>query len=123
MKKMLQNTLGTLVLVILVIVMIVAPPAAQAKMQESNGHGPPGGGGAGEGDPLDSNDSGNGDGSGDAIGHNRRMMPHGPGGVVFDLQASDLRLILRVDFLGEVPIFRIEIISARDLLMEANHVH
>ncbi len=122
MKTMLQNTLGTLVLLILVTVMMVAPPAALAKMQMSNGNGNNGGNGS-EGDPLDSNDTGGGDGSGGDIVHQRRIAPPGSHDVIFDIQASGKRLILRVEFLGDVPVFRLEIISGRELRVEANHVH
>lgn len=121
MKTMLRNTLGTLVILILVTVMMAAPPEALARMQMSNGNGQQGGGG--EGDPLDSNDYGSGDGSGGDIVHQRRIVPRGPDGVIFDLEASGKRLILRVDFLGEVPVFYLEIISVGESRVEANHVH
>jgi hypothetical protein len=118
MKTLLHKPIGLLMALIMLMVLFVLPQASQAKVFLSDGSGGGPGGGA-EGDPLDSNDySGGGD---DGNVHERRIIPRDSDLVLFDAIASSETLMLRVEFIDDVPVFFIYIISSGQAAAEASH--
>lgn len=117
MKKLLHNPIGIIAALVMVATLLVIPQTSLARVMISDGtH--PGGPGGGEGDPLDSNDY---SGGGGGESHEQRIIPRGSGWVLFETSASQV-IMLRVNYIEDIPVFSIYIISASELQAEASHV-
>ena len=119
MNTLLQKPFGLMAALVMVLTILILPQAPLARVLISDGTNP-GSSGGGEGDPLDSNDYSSGGGDGEV--HERRIIPRDSDLVVFDLRASSGVIMLRVDFIGDVPVFSIFIASAAEVRPEASYV-
>lgn len=119
MNKLLPKPIGILAAVFMLLTVIIMPQAAWAKVMISDGSGQ-GGGGSSEGDPLDSNDYSG--GGGDDGVHERRVIPRGFDYIIYDIQVSSQAIMLRVDFIGDIPVFSIYFAADSGVKTEASHV-
>ncbi len=119
MNKLLRKPIGILASLVMVLTMLILPQAALAKVFLSNGDEPSSGGGGSEGDPLDSNDYSGGDGGGSV--HQRRVVPRGIDLIPFDTGAFHGIILLRVEFIGDIPVFSLYIADSPQAQPEAGH--
>lgn len=119
MKTLLRNPIGIFAALFMLVALFVLPQTAQAKVFLSDGtdSGSPVGGG--EGDPLDSNDFSS--GGVDDIVHQRSIIPRDSAVVYYEIVSSSQTILLRIEFIGDVPVFSIYAASESELLMEASH--
>jgi len=119
MNTLLRKPNGIFASLIVVMIMLILPQASLAKVFISDGTNP-GSPGGGEGDPLDSNDYSGGGGDGEV--HQRRIIPRDFGLIIFDLMASQRTVMLRVDYIGSVPVFSVHVVNVLEFQAEADHV-
>jgi len=105
----------------MLLTMFLVPQSSLAKSPTIFDEGGPGGPGGGEGDPLDSNDYDIGGGDGGDV-HNNRIIPGGHGDHILSILESGQMLILRVDYLGDIPVFTVQIVSAEEFRLETSYV-
>jgi len=119
MKTLLRNPIGIFAALVMMVTLFVLPQSAQAKVLLFGGSDPGSPGGGSEGDPLDSNDY-TGDGTDDVV-HEQKSITRNPS-VFYEIKTSSQTLMLRIEFIGDIPVFSIYAVGESGLLPEASHV-
>ena len=120
MMSLLRKSIGTIISLVMLLTMFLVPQYSLARSPTMIDEGGPGGPGGGEGDPLDSNDYDIGGGDGDV--HNNRIIPGHSDDHILSILDSGQMLILRVDYLGDIPVFTVQIVSAEEFRLETSYV-
>ena len=119
MMSLLRKPIGALTSLVMMLTLFLVPQSSLARspgMSDGNGRLP----GGGEGDPLDSNDYSSGGGGSDV--HDYRFIPKDYDEGIINILGTGQMMILRVTYIGEIPVFTVEIISSLDSRAEASHV-
>ncbi len=118
MISSLRKPIGILVALVMLAALFMMPATAQARIFLASGDDHGSGGGDTEGDPLDSNDYSSGGGG---SSHEQRINPGDSDLLILEIMNSSQTIILRIDYISGVPIFRIHVLSDSELGLEGKH--
>ena len=119
MMSFLRKPVGAASSLAMLLSLFLVPQLSLAKapgMSDGGGHSP----GGGEGDPLDSNDYSSGGGGSDV--HSGRIIPRDIDEGIIKILGNGQMMILRVDYIGDIPVFTVEVIAVQMPRAEASHV-